>query len=667
MLVARLKKLPLLQRIAKSSKKIIDALGLAVTFFSGKEKGGSVQQKIKRKTLQKVALAGAALVIAVVMVVAMTAAWYSNVIQTTGLIFKVSDWGLDSSVEIGEKFLQAAPGDSGVLELEVFNSSDSLIDVNLSIGKTGMYNDLADMRKRLYFYIDDTVTRAEERTSRVYVNSQESYSYTVLAKQTLFLGDYGNGAPLKWEWVYDVLGYYFYGIVNDTSAAQITEYLRPVEYDFDSAVFENDKLAKVGNQTAKDFIVNVSKNDGYAGTVTQTVTDATGRVYYPVAVDDNGMGVWVYCCSLSEIEQENAVDTALGNAGEAALRQFSTNLNVVAQQKKLTVANVASADQLRTALTDESYNTVVLQQDIALTEALTLPADSEKVVDLGGYTLSTDLSGTVISATEGSALTLLNGTLQGSDGHSGSLIHAVGSDIAISGVTIADVDRVLNIEDHKGSGGDTRVNIIGSTFQCTGIGVFIKGNGTASPADTYLNIENSQIICTGTYALVGSGNGPQGGTTIRVAGSTLQAEYTAIYHPQANGDMHIDTSILLGLTPLVVKGGNVTVNSTEITATSGDQAAAMIAEPKLEASGFADTGAAVYVETGYDNLTKVILSGDNTVTAYYQQAVLLFEENNPNYTVEITGGSYSHDVSAFVADGYICQSADGRYLVAKAE
>ncbi len=621
---------------------------------------------MKKALVQKIALAATAVVLAVVMVVAMTAAWFSNVIQATNLTFEVNNWGLNSTVQITDKLLKAAPGESGLLDLEVFNAADSIIEVQLAVGKNSLHNDMADMRKRLYFYVDDTVIRGDETVSRVYLNSQEVYSYTVLAKQTLFLGQLGNGAPLKWEWVYDVLGYYFYGTVNE-AAAQVTEYLRPIEYDFDSATFTADKLTKVGEQTAAQFLADLSKTDGYAGTVVRSVATEDGRVYYPVDVDQNGVGVWAYLCSLSEIEQENAVDTALGNATESAMRQFATTLNVVAQQKKLTVANVASADQLRAALTDESYNTVVLQQDIVLTEALTLPSDGEKVVDLGGHTLSTNLSGTVISATEGSALTLLNGTLQGSSGHSGSFIHAVGSDIAMSGVTIANVDRVLNIEDHKGSGGDTRVNIIDSAFHCTGIGVFIKGNGAASPADTYLSIENSQMICTGTYALVGSGNGPQGGTAIRVVGSTLQAEYTAIYHPQAKGNMQVDTSILRGLTPLVVKGGNVTVNNTEITATEGDQAAAMIAAPKLEVSGFADTGAAVYVETGYNNPTTVTLSGNNTVTAHYQQAVLLFEDNNPNYTVEIMGGSYSHDVSEFVPQGYVCRPADGRYVVAKAE
>ncbi len=665
--MARLRKFPLLQQIQKHSKKALEVCRQTAKVLRGNTQDQGPEQKLKRAMTQKIALAGAALVLAVVMVVAMTAAWYSNVIQTTGLTFKVGDWGLDGSVEISEKFLQAAPGDSGMIDLEVFNSSDSIIDVNLSVGKTGLYNDLADMRKRLYFYIDDTVTRAEERTGRVYLNSQEAYSYTVLAKQTLFLGAYGNGAPLKWEWVYDVLGYYFYGIVNDTSAAQITEYLRPVEYDFDTAEFVNDKLARVNGLSAKEFVVNLSKTDGYAGTVTKTVTDATGRVYYPIAVDDNGMGVWVYCCSLSEIEQENAVDTGLGNAGEAALRQFSTNLNVVAQQKKLTVANVTTVDQLRTALNDQAYNTVVLQQDIALTEKLTLSAGTEKVVDLGGHTISTQLTGTVLAADEGSVLSVLNGTLQGNGNHAGAFITAIGSDVALSGVTVTGVDRVLSIEDHQTATGDTRVNIVDSNFHCKGIGVFIRGNGTATAGATYLNVENSQIVSDGDYAIVGSGNGPQSGTTIRVAGSTLQAKYTAVYHPQSNSQMIIDGSILRGLTPLVVKGGTVAVNNTEITADFGDEAEAMIMQPAFNGSGFADTGAGVYIETGYNKVTRVTLTGNNTVTAHYQQAVLLYENNNPNYTVEITGGSYSHDVSAFVPQGHSCTLADGRYVVAATE
>ena len=39
-----------------------------------------------------------------------------------------------------------------------------------------------------------------------------------------------NDAKLKWEWVYDVVGYYLLGTVSNGTAA-VEEYLRPVVYD----------------------------------------------------------------------------------------------------------------------------------------------------------------------------------------------------------------------------------------------------------------------------------------------------------------------------------------------------------------------------------------------------------------------------------------------------
>ncbi len=631
------------------------------------DENATPDQKIKRGLVRKGALAGITLILAIAMIFAMTAAWYSNIVQTTGLIFNVSDWGLDGNVEIQNQLTNAAPGESGQIPVEVYNSSDGIVSVNFNISKVGLYNDIADMRKRLYFYIEDAITRNGETTERVYINSVEDYSYTVLAKQKLILGDQGNGAALAWEWVYDVLGYYFYGTVNKNSSAQITEYLRPIVYDFDSATFNNGQLVTVdGSTTVSNFVQQLSRNDGYEGVVSTSLVNSDGKVFYPVSVDGSGTGVWIYCCNLSEIEYENVVDTGLGNSTEATIKRFQTTLNVLAEQKKLTAITVDSEDAFKTALSDDVHNMVVLSNDITLSEKVSVSAASEKIIDFAENTVTVEYSDNIFNATEGSSLTLMNGAIVKGELPSKNAISAVGSDVALSGLTISGFSYPVVIADQNATGQDTRMNIVDCKIDCEEAGIFIKGNGPVTSSNTYLTIENSEIICDGYYALTGNGstvaNG-NWGTNIIIKNSTLQGTYSAIYHPQKDSYLKIADSTLKGLTPLAIKGGTVDIVDTKIIASNEEGTAEKIQTPVLGKSGYSDTGAGIYVETGYDYKCDVNISGDTEVTSYYNDAILLFENTNTKYSIKVSGGSYSHNVSTFLADGYVCEKDGNRYVV----
>ena len=650
--------------LAEKLRKVWEWISVKILFGSEDE---TPEQKLKRSLIGKLSLAGVALVLTTAMVFAMTAAWHTNVIQSTGLIFNVSEWGMDSSVDLQSELTNAAPGEKGALNVEVYNSSEGLIDVRLNISKVSLYNELADMRKRLYFYIDDAVARNGETAERIYLNSMEDYTYTVLAKQKLQLGEQGNGATLMWEWVYDVLGYYFNGTVTNEGAT-VTEYLRPITYDFDSATFQGDQLKTVdGTTTAEAFIKKLSQSDGYAGTV-GAPKEVHGKIYYPVSVDDSGNGVWMYCCTLSEIESETVFDTNLGNA-DAAKRKFSTNLNVVAEQKKLTVATANNEEELRAALADDTHNMIVLSSDLDVYDKITVAAGKQKILDLADHTITTPLTGTMLDLAEGASVTMMNGAIAGPENHSGALIKAVGSDVALSGLTITDVADAIWIADQSAKKTDTRMNITDCKIHCSDSGVFIKGNGTVTEGRTYLNIENTEIISTGYYGLVGNGSvlaAGNFGTNITVRNSTLKAAYAGIYHPQKDSELLVEGSTVEGMTPFVVKGGAVTIRNSTINATKLDDPASKRQEPSIQGNGFADTCAGLYVETGYDYPCSVEISGNTTITAHHQDAILLFEEGNPKYRIEVSGGSYSHDVSAFLAEGYSCaQDTNGRYIVSK--
>lgn len=619
--------------------------------------------------MYKAVLATAAVALAAVMLFAMTAAWYKNVVQTSGLLFHVDQWGLDSSVSIQEDLIGARPGSSGLINLSVDNTSDGIISVTLNVSKGDLSACIADMSKRLYFYIDDMAYRGGEHTPRVYLNSAEVYSYTVLPEQNLVLGDNGNGAPLRWEWVLDVVGYYFYGTVTDATTATVKEYLRPVEYVLDKATFHDGILTTVdGTTTPAAFIEALSEEDGFEGTVTTTVTASDGKIYYPVSVDpESGEGVWIYLCDLGEIERETLADTEMGSAEADADRQFEAYLHVTAQQKQLTVVEVSTEAQLKEALTDNVHNLVQIAGNVVLTEPLTVSGTSEKILDMEGHTISTDAARIAVIQ-EGASLTVMDGTLQGAGTSSCYGVVVEGGDVAMSNVTITDASYGLRVCDDAASRNDSRVTLTGCEVHASSAGVFVKGNGPVTAADTCVVIEDCLIESTGYYALVGNGTvGAKGnyGTDICVRNSTLRAPYTAIYHPQRDSRLAVEGSTLEAQTALVVKGGDVVVTDTVLHAVEKPELEEEISEPSFNSSGFAAVASAVYVETGYNYPCSVTIDGDCTVTSFYVDTPIIFyEDTNPLYRVTVTGGKYSHDVSAFLDEGYTC-TKEGAYWVVK--
>ena len=137
------------KRIAQTVQKLTARLTRLHPLKKREATGDTPALTLKRSALYKGALALTAAVLAVVMLFAMTAAWYKNVVQTSGLLFRVDQWGLESSVSVQDELIGAGPGDSGMIHLTVENTSDGIIDVELGVSKGDMYNDIADMRKRL--------------------------------------------------------------------------------------------------------------------------------------------------------------------------------------------------------------------------------------------------------------------------------------------------------------------------------------------------------------------------------------------------------------------------------------------------------------------------------------------------------------------------------------
>ena len=257
----------------------------------------------------------------------MTSAWYTNVVKEAALTVRAGAWSFNSDgIQVTQGTIEAKPGDKGVLALSLTNSEDSSVDIRVDADKSSL---TTAMQKRIYFFV-------ETESGRVYLNSDHGYIYEGIEPgETLVLDDPETESAIQWEWVYDVLGYYVRGTVTPetenegTSEERVVgvlssdaEYLMPVKYDLDSATFDEDGNLKTtdGSQTAAEFLAELYAVYG------ASYEDSAAPVgnYYPIDVNDDGYGVWVYLGSWDDIQRETQTDTSLGQASDRM--EFIANL-----------------------------------------------------------------------------------------------------------------------------------------------------------------------------------------------------------------------------------------------------------------------------------------------------------------------------------------------------
>ena len=151
-----------------------------------------------KKILTQAAIAMSSVGLLLVLIFAMSAAWYTNVVKSGDLIFQTAAWGFQGTVDIGDGAIEAGPGKSGVVSLEVDNTGSDMIFAGVHIAKT-MDEDLG---KRIYLYVDAASTKNGETVQRVYLNSKDSYTYLVPSQNKLILREeYHNDARIMWMWV----------------------------------------------------------------------------------------------------------------------------------------------------------------------------------------------------------------------------------------------------------------------------------------------------------------------------------------------------------------------------------------------------------------------------------------------------------------------------------
>ena len=638
-------------------------------FFSN-EKSGEIA-KLNKNIFMQIGLAFLTIVLTVVILFAMTSAWYTNIAQTSGLVFEVEPWGFDGEIITSEKSVEAGPGDNGIIHLEAENNSDNIIDISVNVSKNEM---LPEMQKRLFFYVETNSVREGEKMERVYVNNHEGYTYTVFNQSSLTLTEKVSNAPkLKWQWVYDVLGYYVLGTANSDRSVTVEEYLRPIEYDYDKATFakttttvdgEEKEIYKIltvdGETTLAEFLAEVSDSDGYSGTIQGEVS--TGE-FYPVEVDEEGYGVYAYLCSYSDIEIATKEDTNWGNlaqkkaegnelsAAEELLLTHKAKLNVSAQKNAAPAVSIGSAETLKEIIASGEFNYVQLSSNIDV-DTLVIPDGANIMIDLNGKTI--EGSGkNVIDAEPGSSVTMVNGTISGPE--TANAVNAVGAEVNMSNINISGMHYGVYVGDSTEDNAiDSTVRIVGSVIDTKSCAVFVSGNGLASEQKTTVVIEKSTLKSDG---IVISGNGTttgngRWGTDINIIDCDIIGNEGAvgagIYQPQKDSTVTIYKSRVSAYTAVAIKAGSAKIIDSTIKGTGTYN------EPAFGNSGFSDTGDAVYIETGYGHDISLEID-ENSVLKHddaSSRSLRVFKEDAPFVKVNIISGIFDEaQPKEYIAEG----------------
>lgn len=210
---------------------------------------------------------------------------------------------------------------------------------------------------------------------------------------------------------------------------------------------------------------------------------------------------------------------------------------------------VSSADSLKAMLNNaQSEVEITVNEDIALSSALSIPAGKSVVLDLGGNTISSTAAGMFVQGD----LEVSNGSIaansvgiQVSDG--GSLVV---NDTAISSARGNGVNAT-------GSGSSLVFNSGSVSAQEYGVGVF-------SGAEVTIN--GGHLVGRDNFALGGNGSSGQGNVTATINGGVIEGQITsagyiaaAVYWPNS-GTLTVNGGQIRGAAGIVQRAGNVILN-----------------------------------------------------------------------------------------------------------
>lgn len=636
----------------------------------------------KKRVIKQGALIVFVALVTSVLLFAMTTAWFTNVIGAGDLTFRAEAWGFDGSVNVSDDPIKAAPGDSGIVSLRLQNTGEVASLATVSISKAFMDTEL---QKRVYFYADKPAVINGETVQKQYLSNADGFSYGLFPGDELILEELiHTDVQLKWEWVYDVVGYYF-RLTQDGEEYRVEEYLRPVEYSYDDALYdaEGNLVMVDANTDVATFLANLSASDGYPGAYQVAADPNSGENilldnngdpvqttygWYPIDEENN---IWLCLCKKDEIARNTAWDTAFGSGADQTPKKFQARITVTGEQLVQQIQQVGDQSALLNALNANDGQVIQLSQDVVLIDPLVLESGKQAILDLGGNHLTTTSEQYAFDLHPDSQLTITNGTIAGNKDKTVAF-HSIGGELTLNNVQLTDVYDAVKVEDYKTTdpaGDNSAIRIINSTVSSKRIAVFICGDGDKSETKTTVLIQNSILVGETYMGIVGNGtigNNGRNGTDIQVIDSTVTGYYAGIYHPQPQSELTVSGSTVTGMTGIAIKGGQITVIDSKVSGTGTDDD---VVDPNVTGpavSGYQDTGDGIYIESDYLYPISLTIMSDCEIThtAATACAVRMYPEA-AHVKISISGGMFDSDVTVYLTDGCICTESDGKYLVTK--
>ena len=261
--------------------------------------------------------------------------------------------------------------------------------------------------------------------------------------------------------------------------------------------------------------------------------------------------------------------------------------------------------------------TVTLLKDVELPAPLTI--SKSMTLDLGGKTLTIDLSSTAIEVSTGS-VSVCNGTIDSVN----SVFRLVSGELEL-------LDDLEVTSDN-------------------GYVVYVKGGMLSTEAVLSASGSNATITGNGLYA----------GDAEILGGSVTHTSDIAISWPQ-NGQLTITGGTITGATALYVKGGEVEISGDAKLIANGEKADFVHGN-----NGAYSTGDALVVENSdYPAAPPVVTVTGGIFTSQNGAAAALYGSREDGKEVDpfIAGGTYSSDVSELCVDGYVCVKSGDVYVV----
>lgn len=639
-----------------------------------------VVSEAKKRIYKQAGLALTAILVTVALLFAMSTAWYSNVLEAGSLTFQAEKWELNADHVSSNGNVVAQPGARGILPVSYKNTSDSIVNAYVNVSKEQME---VPLQKRIYFYTETpyTVGSGEnaETVARRYLTNGTAAPYTVLSMGQLTMSDdfCSVDTPIYWEWVYDLLGYYVRMEPTDDGSVIEKEFLRPIVYDYDKATFdENGNLATVDGKHVDHFLQDITAEDGYLNKFVEsniTTDSKTGAKYY--TVDNDNQKNLGYYTAIRLLTKQEIAEANLWDTEQAGASFKNVKITITGETANVEMIKVGTTEELTKALKSENGGYIRLSGNLELTENITVSAKKPVILDLNGATLTGGATGgNLFTVGKGRELTVINGTIKNSAGNK-TLFGVNNGKLTVSNVTATaegESQWGIYIQDNNrttAQDGDSIVYITHSTISTGLPTVMVIGNNTTTAQKTRCVIENSTL--TSDYvAVYGNGQTVSGGTAIEIKDSIITGKYAAVSHPQDNSTLHAENSTFTGNTGIAVKGGTVYLDNCVVT---GRAKAALAGS--FNNNGFTDTGAAVYLEAGYerDNIAVYITGENSRITAEKQQALLLYHDAKDTKTrkarIAVSGGTYSSDVKDYLADAHFqsTPNEDGTYTVTRKE